>query len=66
MILLESKGRSTRVLSIGRLRGMGARRMIIILGPKGLNLIKQNSAFSSERLFAFKCILNLLYFIFRS
>lgn len=42
---------------------MGARRVITILGPEGLNLIKQDSAFSSEHLFAFKFISNLLCFL---
>lgn len=48
------------------LKGMGAREMIMILGPKGLNPIRQDSAFSFECLFAFTFISDLLCFLFRS
>lgn len=40
--------------------------MIMILGPKGLNPIRQDSAFISEHLFAFTFISNLICFLFRS
>lgn len=59
-MLHEIKGRSARGVSLREPEGWDP-EMVILLEPKGLNLIKWDSTFSSAHLLVFKFIIQ--YFL---